>query len=121
MSLTLQTSSCANIGRVVDDHIRRTAIRIDLGSMMLRPARQLLIIGLILLLGVQLTGLSCLGEWPIAESAGSLLDAHQITGDAPESEGLADDGCPCHMVFVSILSSASQPSHPVSLIAPGAP
>jgi hypothetical protein len=89
--------------------------------MMLRPASQLLIIGLTLLLSVQLTGLSCLEEWRIAESAGSLLDTHQITGVTTEPGELADDGCPCHMVFVSILSDASQPSHPVSLIKPGVP
>jgi len=88
---------------------------------MLRHASRLLVIGLILLLGVQLTGLSCLEDWRIAESAGNLLDTHQITGVATGPGELADDGCPCHMVFVSILSGASQPSHPVSLIEPGVP
>ena len=87
--------------------------------MILRQASQLLVIGLILLLGVQLTGLSCMEEWRIAETAGSLLDSHQITGVATGPGELADDGCPCHMVFVSILFGASQPSHPVSLIEPG--
>lgn len=89
--------------------------------MMLRLANQLLIIGLTLLLGVQLTGLSRLEEWRIAESAGSLLDTRQITGVATEPGTLADDGCPCHMVFVSIISGASQPSHLVSFIEPGVP
>ena len=89
--------------------------------MMLRPASHLLIIGLVLLLGVQLTGLSCLEEWRFAESAGSLLDTHQITGVATEPGELADDGCPCHMVFVSIISGASQPSYLVSFIEPGVP
>src|SRR5215831_8873295 len=93
----------------------------ELVSMMLRRVSQLLVIGLILLLGVQLTGLSCPEDWRIAVSAGSLLDTHQITGVATEPGELADDGCPCHMVFVSTLSAASQPSHSVSLMKPGVP
>ncbi len=89
--------------------------------MMLRHTSQLLVIGLILLLGVQLTGLSCLEEWQIADTAGSLLDTRQITGVDTGSGEPADDGCPCHMVFVSILSGASEPSHPVSFIESGVP
>jgi hypothetical protein len=50
-----------------------------------------------------------------------VFDTPQITGVATEPGELTDDGCPCHMVFVSILSGASQPSHPVSLIEPGVP
>jgi hypothetical protein len=86
-----------------------------------RHARQLLVIGLILLLGMQLTGLSCLQEWGIASLAGSVSDTPQITGVATGPGQLADDGCPCHKVFVSILSGAPQTSHPVSLIERGAP
>jgi hypothetical protein len=86
-----------------------------------RQASQLLVIGLILLLGVQLTGLSCLKEWRIASLAGSLFDTPQITGVATGPGELADDGCPCHKVFVPILSGASQPSHPVSLNERGVP
>jgi hypothetical protein len=87
-----------------------------------RHASQLLVIALILLLGVQLTGLSCLEDWRIASLAGSVFDTPQIAGVAPGPGELTHDECPCHMVFVSILSGASQPSHPVSLIdrcAPG--
>jgi hypothetical protein len=86
-----------------------------------RPASQLLVLGLILLLGVQLTGLSCLEEWRIVSPAGSVFDTPQITDVTMASGALADDGCPCHMVFVSIPSAVSQPSHPVSFIAPGVP
>ena len=89
--------------------------------MILRHASQLLVIGLILLLGVQLTGLSCLEDWRIAAPAGSVLDTQQIAGVAIAPGELANDGCPCHMVFVSILSGASQPSHPVSLVELGVP
>ena len=88
---------------------------------MQRHTSQRLVIGLILLLGVQLTGLSCLEEWRTAALAGSVLDPHQIASVATGPGELADDGCPCHMVFVSILSGASQPSHPVSFIARAVP
>ena len=83
---------------------------------MQRHTSQRLVIGLILLLGAQLTGLSCLEDWRIASPTGSALNAPQITDVAMAPGELADDGCPCHMVFVSILSEASQPSHPVSLV-----
>jgi len=45
-----------------------------------RQASQLFLIGLILLLGVQLTGLSCLEEWRIAALADSVFNTPQITG-----------------------------------------
>ena len=89
--------------------------------MMQKQTSQRLVIGLILLLGVQLTGLSCLEEWRIGSLAGSLFDTPQITDVTMGSGALAEDGCPCHMVFVSIPSGMSQPSHPVSLIARSAP
>jgi len=86
-----------------------------------RHASQLLVIGLILLLGVQLTGLSCLEDWRIAAPTGDLFDTPQITGVATGPGELVDDECPCHMVFVSILSGAFQPSHPVFAIERGVP
>jgi hypothetical protein len=88
---------------------------------MQRRASQRLVIGLILLLGVQLTGLSCLEEWRTASPAGSVVDTPQITDVTMGSGALAEDGCPCHMVFVSIPSGVFQPSHPVSFIAHGVP
>ena len=89
--------------------------------MMQKQTSQRLVIGLILLLGVQLTGLSCLEEWRVASLAGNVFDTPQITDVTMGSGLLAEDGCPCHMVFVSIQSGASQPSHPVSFIARSAP
>jgi len=91
---------------------------------MQKHTSQRLVIGLILLLGVQVTGLSCLEEWRIGSLAGSLFDAPQITDvtDVTMGSGAhAEDGCPCHMVFVSIPSGTCQPSHPVSFIARSAP
>jgi hypothetical protein len=92
---------------------QRDGKEIELVSMVHRHASQLFVIGLILLLGAQLTGLSCLDEWPLAISDGSEFDTPQIAGVSPSS---GDDGCPCHLAFVSIPSDAHQVSHPVALI-----
>jgi len=73
---------------------------------------QLLVVGLILLLGAQLTGLSCLEDF----SASSVSDSAQITGVAAVSGEVAADTCPCHLAFVSILAGGYQVSHPISLI-----
>jgi hypothetical protein len=86
-----------------------------------RQVTQLLVAGLIVLLGAQLTGLSCLQEWRLASLAGGAFDIPQIAGVVMGAGELADDGCPCHMAFVSIPSGAYQVSHPVSLIDLGIP
>ena len=60
--------------------------------------RNLLIMGLILLLGVQLTGLTCLGEWQTEPvSVAAMADQASSPDD-----GVTDDGCPCHIVFQSV-------------------
>jgi hypothetical protein len=81
-----------------------------------RKVGQLLVVGLIVLLGVQLTGLSCLDEWRLGVSSGSMLDNPRITDGAIGSGEVADDSCPCHLAFVSIPTDAHQVSHPVSFI-----
>ncbi len=59
----------------------------------------LLLIALVLLLGVQLTGLTCLGEWQLGPAAGLI----EGMGHSPSPDGgVADDGCPCHFVFQSM-------------------
>jgi hypothetical protein len=78
--------------------------------------RHLFVVSLILLLGAQFTGLSCLEDWRNAAPTGSAFDTPQITDVAMASGEFADDGCPCHMVFVSIVSRVSQPSHPGLLV-----
>jgi hypothetical protein len=55
------------------------------------------VIGLILLLSIQLTGVSCLGEWHILPSSAS--SASLMTG-AMGAGQIGDDGCPCHLAFV---------------------
>jgi hypothetical protein len=56
--------------------------------------------GLVLLLGVQLTGLTCLDEWQgvIHSAQVEIVDS----SPSPE-ENVLDHGCPCHFVFQSVL------------------
>ena len=58
-----------------------------------------LLVVLVLLLGVQLTGFTCLGEWQVGSAVG-LVEAVDIS---PSPDGaVTDDGCPCHFVFQSV-------------------
>ena len=64
----------------------------------------LLLIVLVLLLGVQLTGLPCLGEWQAIHSAQA-----ELMSDSPSPEGNAlDQGCPCHFVFQSVFPAVPE-------------
>lgn len=66
-----------------------------------------------LLLGVQLTGLTCLGEW----QAASLAALVAAVDHAPSPDGgVTDDGCPCHFVFQSVSLPAPEP---LSLLSDG--
>ena len=71
-----------------------------LAKSMLKPRHShLWLIALVLLLGVQLTGLSCLGEWQ-----GAIQSAQaEMVDSSPSPEGnVLDHGCPCHFVFQSV-------------------
>jgi len=81
-----------------------------------RKVSQMLVVGLIALLGAQLTGLSCLDDWPPVSFAGSFFDTHQIRGNTIGTGEPAGDGCPCHLAFVSIQAGTYQISDPVCLI-----
>ena len=74
-----------------------------LAEAMLKPRHtNLLLIGLILLLGVQLTGLTCLGEWQVVNYSAQA----ELVSDSPFPEGnVLDHGCPCHFVFQSVFLS----------------
>lgn len=52
---------------------------------------------LILLLGIQLTGLNCIGEWS-PQSIDDLLGTALKVAHAADN---TDDACPCHLSFVS--------------------
>jgi hypothetical protein len=67
---------------------------------MLKDRRsELLLIVLILLLGVQLTGLTCLGEWQVAIHS---TQAEILGGSPATEENVLDHGCPCHFIFQSV-------------------
>jgi len=75
--------------------------------------RQLLLLGLIMLLGIQLTGLDCLDEWSLAPAANSsVLQVQPSAG----SDGVENDACPCHLNFVSIPSTVLSGSSPSALL-----
>ena len=82
---------------------------------------RLIVTGLIVFLGIQLTGLSCLDDWQIASPAGDLAVHNQVSSAAIGTDQSGDDGCPCHLAFMSMLSNAGEVSCPIHLIDPGAP
>lgn len=75
-------------------------------SMSHSPIRIGLIFFLTLLLGVQLTGLTCLDEWQgaIYSAQAEIMDNSQ----SPEGNVL-DHGCPCHFVFQSVILAVPEP------------
>lgn len=70
-----------------------------------------LLVGLVLLLGVQLTGLTCLGEWQLGPAT-ALVEAmdHSPSPDG----GVTDDGCPCHVLFQSVSLPAPEILSPLA-------
>jgi hypothetical protein len=74
------------------------------------------------LLGVQLSGLSCLYDFSQGESLSTELSIHRSVAD--KINGLnqpGEDSCPCHLIFASVMSvptSARGPIHSIAVIAP---
>lgn len=60
------------------------------------------LLGLILLLGVQLTGFTCPSDWQ-GQSAVFLAEAPTPSSSA--SSAVVEDGCPCHVVFQAVSRS----------------
>lgn len=86
------------------------------------PGTQWFLIGWIVLMGVQLTGLSCLNEWRIDPSEDAVLSPQPFNG--PDGTGEpTNDGCPCHLKFTATyrihLHNAllSSPEKPAALLA----
>lgn len=70
-----------------------------LGGMLDTSHIKWLFFGLILLLGVQLTGLTCLDEWQGPFHSAQI----EIVVNSPSPEGnVSDHGCPCHFIFQSV-------------------
>jgi len=85
------------------------------------PIGRLLLLVLVVLLGVQLTGLSCLDEWlspPLHPSPGL---SNQLQVGVASAGQLGDDGCPCHLAFMSVPKAAPESCYPNSLLDLGAP
>lgn len=77
-----------------------------------------LLVGLVLLLGVQLTGFTCLGEWQFGP-ASALVEAGDLS-PSPDV-GVTDDGCPCHFMFQTVSLSPSLVVSPFTSMLPEAP
>jgi hypothetical protein len=74
------------------------------------------------LLGVQLTGLSCLNDFPQDKPLSISATAHRSGADGINEDGqLGEDSCPCHLTFASVVNvpaSAQGPIHPLAVVTP---
>ncbi len=80
-----------------------------------------LLLSLVLLLGVQLTGLSCLNEWRQDASTPAFGVLHQTASDQSGNSVTYEDGCPCHLAFLSVLLIPSRILGPAADLEPKAP
>lgn len=106
-NLTLFSKRCS------DDILRQGIIIV-----IHQRTRQLLFLGLIMLLGIQLTGLDCLDEWSLVPAANSSVSQVQPLAG---SDGVENDACPCHLIFVSIPSTVLSGSSPSALLGANGP
>ena len=77
--------------------------------------------GLVLLLATQLTGLNCLNDWQHLVHSPELSLNSQLDGPTPGVDGLGEDGCPCHLAFVSIARNDYEIEAPASILEPSIP
>ena len=81
-----------------------------------RASSSLVVVALLVLLSVQLTGLTCLDEWHI-RAGNSVVLASAGQGTLSPDIGVGPDGCPCHLLFQSVgLSSVEWVSPLTSLL-----
>lgn len=82
---------------------------------------QPLLIALVMLLAVQLTGLSCLSDFAVNPGPPVLLAQdgvhHHLNGFATT----ADDGCPCHLMFQTVTPFHLSVVSPFTSMLPEAP
>ncbi len=76
----------------------------------------LCLIGLILLLGIQLTGLSCLDEWRSVSLHPSPALVNKSLTAIVDVGQRGDDGCPCHLAFLSVPQTAPECCYPILLL-----
>ena len=84
--------------------------------MIAKPFTKLFLIGLILLLGIQLTGVSCLDEWDSLPFHSSPTLSNQLQTGSLGIDQVGDNGCPCHLTFTSVPKVAAEGCDPLSLL-----
>lgn len=79
------------------------------------PIRHRTLPFLVLLLALQLTGLSCLGDWHDETFSLHSADHHHALSAQPDHATPANDTCPCHLAFVSMLGGTFSVENPAAL------
>ena len=80
-----------------------------------------LIIGLVVLLGAQLTGLTCLSDHLSASSNNYAFAQYSSLTESDSEEIEQPDDCPCHLHFVSIEKTLPPRSFPGIFLTSSAP
>lgn len=84
------------------------------------PQRKFLVlVGLVLLLSVQLTGLSCINDWN--HTTNTPLKNLQSVCFQLVSGFTADDGCPCHLAYLSVPFDRKNRNGPMISVDPDTP
>jgi hypothetical protein len=87
----------------------------------LRFCARLIVVLLVMLLGLQLSGLSCLDDWRTGHSTEFTLLGTDHSASSPDGTELGADGCPCHLLFSSSPQSSldmTERGHPMNTMAP---
>ncbi len=89
--------------------------------MISRLPGNLFVMGFILLLAIQLTGLSCLDEWrSLPSPAWPALWSQSLT-QTMDAGQTGNNGCPCHLAFMSVPKAPPKSCYPIWLLDIGAP
>ncbi len=81
--------------------------------MISKPFTRLVVIGWILLLGVQLTGLSCLDEWRGLAPHASPTLSNRSPAEPVNLGQPNEDGCLCHLAFLSVPQAVPEGGCPI--------
>ena len=82
-------------------------------TIMQKGCKTLLVLGMVMLLAIQLTGLNCLSDYANHEYSSELVFVHdQLPNQANAPASFTDDGCPCHLTFQTARSA------PLSVMSP---
>jgi len=73
---------------------------------------RILLFGFIILLGIQLTGLSCLNEWQIVSTTGALAISGLFINNTEGTGQPEQDGCPCHLALAPVYAGPLIQSSP---------